>query len=129
MKKIIWFLVLVFGVAMVVPASRAKIIDKVEPYLGSAGQISTRSTLKRLADDLETAAGAAWPRGGYPEQGGFDEWLMAEKGSTLQDQWGGDIWYQLMRASFTVGSSGPDGVRGSEDDLTVTREREATRRR
>ncbi|HEX9886224.1 MAG TPA: hypothetical protein VGA70_07035 [Longimicrobiales bacterium] len=128
MKKLIWFAIFALGVAMVVPASRTRIMTTLEPHLGAAGQIATRTTLGRLADDLEAAAGAAWP-GGLPEQGDFNEWLIRQKGSTLQDQWGGDIWYQLTRSSFTVGSNGPDGTRGSEDDLTVTREVQNARRR
>lgn len=37
----------------------------------------------------------------------------------IQDRWGGQIWYEPTEAHYRVGTAGPDGERGTPDDLEI----------
>ena len=37
-----------------------------------------------------------------------------------KDLWGNTIWYELRNGTLIAGSSGPDGRRGTADDITLS---------
>jgi hypothetical protein len=72
--------------------------------------------LETMADQLSVRVN----RGeGFPSS--WESWLQRDYSGVPEDPWGNLYYLQIGRRSFTVGSMGPDGVQGNEDDIKVTR--------
>jgi hypothetical protein len=70
-----------------------------------------------MADQLDVRLG----RGeGLP--GVFDGWLRRDYSGPETDPWENPWFLDAGRRSYTVGSMGPDGEKGTADDITVTRD-------
>jgi hypothetical protein len=57
-----------------------------------------------------------------PEPRGFEEWARQRLNDpeAARDPWGAAYWYEREHNRITVGSRGPDGQRGTADDIVVT---------
>jgi hypothetical protein len=55
-----------------------------------------------------------------PDARTFDRWLARRMPEDRLDPWGNVYWLDRRTNSLTVGSSGPDGVRGTDDDISHT---------
>lgn len=117
MGKIILILVVVFGAAMAIPSTRAKLEDAAAPAMNAFRARIVPGRLETMADQLEVRL----ERGeGFP--GSWEGWLRRDYSSVPEDPWGNLYYLESGRRGFTVGSSGADGVRGNEDDITVERQ-------
>ncbi len=118
LKKLIMLLFVVLAVAMAVPSTRAQIeSDAIRPVMDAIGSRIVPGRLEAMADQIDSRLG----RGeGLP--GNFEGWLRRNYTSSEFDPWDNLYYLQSSRRAYTVGSMGPDGVQGSEDDITVTRD-------
>jgi len=116
-KRLILLLFAAFAVAMAVPSSRQQIQDNVfTPISDEIGRRLVPRRLRAMGDQLDARLG----RGeGLPP--GFEGWLRVYYSGPETDPWG-NTWYLIpARTTYTIGSMGPDGERGTDDDLTETR--------
>lgn len=120
MKKAILFLVILSGLALLEPRSRAQIMQLVGPIGGR--EHSAERALKRIADEVQRTAAET---GIYPQPGDFDRWLVQSHGSA-EDPWGSPYYLELFADSFVVGSPGPDTRRQTSDDLRLSQPRNAS---
>lgn len=118
LKKLIMLLFVVLAVAMAVPSTRAQIeSDAIRPVMDAIGSRIVPGRLEAMADQIDSRLG----RGeGLP--GNFEGWLRRNYTSSEFDPWDNLYYVRSSRRAYTVGSMGPDGVQGSEDDITVTRD-------
>lgn len=123
-KKLMMLVFLAFAVGMAVPSSRAEIASWSVPVTDAIGEKLVPRRIEAMADQLDVRLS----RGeGLPER--FDGWLRRDYTGVEFDPW--DNMYYLVqgRRDYTVGSMGPDGVQGTEDDLAITRPLPSERRR
>lgn len=114
--KILLILILVLCVALAVPSTRATLMEKAAPVMNGFKTKLVPSRLEAMADQLEIRVN----RGeGFPSS--WEGWLQRDFSGEPQDPWGHTYFLQTGRASFTVGSLGPDGVQNTDDDIKVTR--------
>ena len=117
MGKIILLILVVLGVAMAVPSTRATLTEKAAPVVNQFKAKLVPGRLEVMADQLEGRVN----RGeGFPNN--WEGWLQRDYSSVPEDPWGALYYLQQGRGDFTVGSKGPDGVQGNEDDIKVTRQ-------
>jgi hypothetical protein len=116
-KRLILLVFAAFAVAMAVPSSRQRIQDDVfTPIKDDIGARLVPRRLRVMADQLDVRLGRAE---GLPDN--FEGWLRRDYSGPETDPWGRS-WYLIQgRSSYTVGSLGPDGDRGTEDDITEVR--------
>ena len=115
--KIILLLIVVLGIAMAVPSTRATMMDKAAPVMNKVKAKLVPKRLEVMADQLLVRVN----RGeGFP--GSWEGWLQRDFSGVPEDPWGNLYYLQTGRGSFTVGSKGPDGVQGNDDDIKHTRQ-------
>lgn len=124
-KKLLMLCLLLLAIGMAVPSTRAEIqartIVPVRDYIG--GRLAP-GRLDAMANQLDVRLGRAE---GLP--GNFDGWIRRDYTGPETDPWG-RAWYLVVsRSTYTVGSMGPDGEQGTEDDITVTRSLQGSRPR
>jgi len=117
-KKLLLLALAVLAVGMAVPSTRAEIQRRaVTPVLDAIGARLAPGRLEAMADQLDVRLG----RGeGLPT--GFEGWLRRDYSGPELDPWENPWYLAPGRRDYTVGSMGPDGERGTDDDITVTRE-------
>jgi hypothetical protein len=114
--KIILVIIVVLGLAMAVPSTRATLLEQAAPVMNQFKAKLVPSRLDAMADQLAVRVN----RGeGYPSS--WESWLQRDFTGDPKDPWGNLYYLQTSRRGFTVGSAGPDGVEGNADDLKVTR--------
>jgi len=69
-----------------------------------------------MADQIDWRLGR---EEGFPSN--WEGWLRRDYSGVPEDPWGNQYYLQPGRRDYSVGSMGPDGVRGTEDDVTVSR--------
>ena len=117
-KKLIMLLFVVLAVGMAVPSTRAEIEARaIQPVMDNIGKRIAPGRLEAMADQLDVRLGRAE---GLPER--FDGWLRRDYSSSEEDPWGNIYYLETGRRDYTVGSMGPDGIQGTEDDIRVTRQ-------
>ncbi|HSG49326.1 MAG TPA: type II secretion system protein GspG [Longimicrobiales bacterium] len=117
MGKIILLIIVVLGIGMAIPSTRATMEEKAAPVMNAFKAKLVPGRLEAMADQLQTRLN----RGeGFP--GNWEAWLDRDFTSVPEDPWGALYYLQQSRGSFTVGSVGPDGIQGNEDDIRVTRQ-------
>ena len=118
-KKLIMLCIVLLAVAMAIPSSRAQIqtrgIDRVTNAIGSR---LAPGRLNAMADQLDVRLQRAER---LPTEG-FENWIRLDYTGPERDPWGNWWYLQVGRRNYTVGSMGPDGQRGTDDDITVTRD-------
>jgi hypothetical protein len=118
LKRLILLLFAAGAVAMAVPSSRQQIQDRVfTPITDDIGRRIVPRRLRAMADQLDVRLG----RGeGLPQS--FESWLRVYYTGPETDPWDNPWYLTPARSTYTVGSMGPDGQQGNDDDLTETRD-------
>ncbi|MDE3003654.1 MAG: type II secretion system protein GspG [Gemmatimonadota bacterium] len=117
MKKLIMWLFVALAVAMAVPSTRVAIEARaIQPVMDNIGERIVPGRLEAMANQLDARLRRAE---GLPA--GFEGWLRRDYTSSELDPWDNVYFLETGRRSYTVGSMGPDGVQGTEDDITVER--------
>lgn len=116
-KKLIMLAFVALAVGMAVPSSRARIADSVRPIKDEIGERLVPRRLKVMADQLDVRLGRAE---GLPIN--FHGWLRRDYSGVPEDPWGNIYYLDPGRRNYTVGSMGADGLQGTADDITVTRD-------
>lgn len=116
-KKLFLLAFVALAVGMAVPSTRAEIQARtLTPIRDYIGNWRAPGRLEAMADQLDARLG----RGeGIP--GAFDGWLRRDYAGREIDPWGNPWFIRTGRRDYTVGSTGPDGEQGTEDDIIVTR--------
>ena len=117
-KKLFLFAILLFGIAMAVPTTRAEIQARaVKPVWDSIGARLVPRRLEAMANQLDVRLSRAedLPAGNFPA------WLRRDYTGPDTDPWGNSWYIQVARRTYTVGSMGPDAQQGTADDITETR--------
>jgi hypothetical protein len=117
-KKLFLFALALLAVGMAIPSSRAEIQRRaVTPVMDAVANRIAPGRLEAMADQLDVRLG----RGeGIPP--GFEGWLRRDYSGPELDPWGNPWYIESGRRSYTVGTMGPDGEQGTEDDIRVTRD-------
>lgn len=114
--KLILVLLVVLGIGMAVPSTRARMEEAAAPVMNGFKAKLVPRRLEAMADQLQTRL----QRGeGLPTY--WEPWLDREFTGAAEDPWGNIYYLQGGRGSFTVGSKGPDGQENTADDIKVTR--------
>jgi hypothetical protein len=117
-KKLLLLSILVFGVAMAVPSTRARIQGGVfQPIMDSIGERLVPRRLDAMADQLDVRLSRAER---LPADN-FAAWVRRDYTGPETDPWGNPWYLQVGRRDYTVGSMGPDGQQGTGDDITERR--------
>jgi len=124
MGRLLLLLLVVLGIGLFRPDSRAVILDYASPLANPALRWMTNQELRQIVDDLEVVQGSGQQLPARAEE--FDAWLNRRypQESSRMDAWGTRYRLTLSATHFRVISAGPDGVFGTEDDIF----REAPRR-
>jgi hypothetical protein len=124
-KKLVILCVLLLGVAMAVPSTRARIQqDVIRPISDNIGTRLVPRRLDAMADQLD----ARLSRAERLPTDNFGAWLRRDYTGPEVDPWGNAWFLQVGRRDYTVGSMGPDGEVGTPDDLKVSRSLQQTPR-
>jgi hypothetical protein len=117
MKRLVLLALAVFAVGMAVPSTRARIQEEAfDPVTDAIGARLSPGRLKAMADQLDVRVS----RGeGFPQV--FEGWLRRDYSGPELDPWENQWFLQIGRRDYTVGSMGPDGELGTEDDITESR--------
>lgn len=115
-KRIVGLAFVVLAVAMAVPSSRAWITESLRPIKDKVGASLVPRRLEVMADQLDVRLGRAE---GLP--GSFEGWLRRDYSGSQFDPWDNLYYLAPGRRTYVVGSMGPDGVQGTEDDIRVER--------
>jgi hypothetical protein len=126
MRKVI-AAVLLLAVVWAVPGGKARVsafaLASLEP-LGPRGETVAAPLRQgvaraRVAGIVRAVAADYEKTRMLPEPRDFSRWLNVRfKGERDADPWGNPFWMERTRHQITVGSSGPDGRRGTPDDVT-----------
>ena len=111
-KKLIMWGFAVLAVAMAVPSSRDRIVQELVPLRDYVAASLVPRRVTAMADQLDVRLG----RGeGLPQV--FEGWLRRDYTGSEFDPWGNVYYMQANRRGYRVGSMGPDGVQGTDDDI------------
>ncbi|MGE0158058.1 MAG: hypothetical protein AB7T31_01530 [Gemmatimonadales bacterium] len=117
-KKLLMLVILLCGVAMAVPSTRAQIQERaVTPVMDALGERIVPRRLDAMADQLDVRLSRAER---LPTDN-FAAWLRRDYTGPDLDPWGNTWFLQVTRRTYTVGSMGPDAKQGTPDDITETR--------
>lgn len=115
-KKLIMLAFLALAVGMAIPKTRVRIAESVQPIKNAIGERLVPRRLDVMADQLDVRLGRAE---GLPQN--FLGWLRRDYSGVPEDPWDNIYYLAPGRRDYTVGSMGPDGIQGTDDDITVTR--------
>jgi len=127
MKKIL-IAVILLAFIWAIPSVRTKVGAKAVPVLERLGPVGAAllNPTRRYATQNEVVGIARLIKDDQQEGrplpvDNFTEWLrrriVHEDG---KDVWGNPFWIRLTGITVQVGSNGPDGKRGTPDDVTHT---------
>jgi hypothetical protein len=128
MQKIIAFIV-ILAVIWAVPPVRERIATATVPALERLGPVGDvlinpmrRMSAKNKARAITRQATIDRNEGRpAPEPQSFRSWITRRMpDETGLDPWGRPYWLDRRTGSLTVGSSGPDGIRNTADDVSHT---------
>jgi hypothetical protein len=118
LKKLFLLSLAVLAVGMAIPSTRAEIQRRaVTPAMDAVAKRIAPGQLEAMADQLDVrlSRGERLPTG-------FEGWLRRDYTGPELDPWDNPWYLQAGRRSYTVGSMGPDGARGTPDDIAITRD-------
>ncbi len=116
-RRLLPLLVIVLGIALYLPDSRALIGGWVQPTLEPGRRWMTRQELRQIAADLDVYVGQ---RGNAPlRRAEFKSWLDQRypQARTRVDAWDTPYRGEVTRSSVRAISAGPDGEFETSDDL------------
>ena len=97
---------------MAVPSTRAQIVESLRPIKDRVGA----SIVPRRIDAMANQLDARLSRGErLPER--FDGWLRRDYTGSEFDPWENLYYLETRRRAYRVGSMGPDGIQGTDDDI------------
>jgi len=118
--RILLVLVIAFAVGLYFPESRAVIADYASPVVDPYLSMSTEAEMEDILDEVKTYQRENFER--LPSERDFDEWIEARfAGEGSVDGWGRGYEYRVDRGQIYLISWGPDGERGTEDDIQAVR--------
>ena len=123
-KKVLMFGFLALAVGMAIPTTRAEIASWSVPITDGIGERLVPRRIEVMADMLDVRLSRAE---GLPDN--FEGWLRRDYTSSPTDPWDNMYYLTRGRRDYTVGSMGPDGIQGNDDDISITRPMPDTRRR
>jgi hypothetical protein len=127
--KFVITIIVILALVWALPPVRERVSTRAVPMLerlGPAGgallsparRMAARSQATSFARTLSRDSKEGLP---LPNEQGFHNWLRQRlPDETGLDPWGNPYWMQRRNVSVTVGSNGPDGRRGTSDDVTHT---------
>ncbi len=116
--KLILLMILGFLAALYFPDSRQVMIDKAMPVIQPVLIWSAEKEMEELQRAIRREARETYQ---IPQTNGWAAWLVANfTPGAATDPWGETYSYQAWPDSFAIRSDGPDGERGSVDDLRVS---------
>ena len=119
-KKLMMVALVALAAGMAYPPTRAQIqANTMTPLMNVVGSKLVPRRLEVMADQLDVIL----ERGNRLPQSADDfyNWLRVSYSGQPEDPWGNVYFLQIGRRDYTVGTVGPDGVQGTDDDYTVTR--------
>ena len=118
MKKVIGALIVLLAVGAAIPATRARMAEAIDPLFEGIRAKVTPRKVEAIADQLDARL-----RLGQGLPGNWEAWLRRDYTGDVEDAWG-NPWYldTRRRGYYAVGSMGPDGEQGTDDDIRVQRE-------
>lgn len=111
-KKLFYLAFIFFGVVMAVPSLRAEFTARTTPLVDELKVRFVPRTLDAMANQLDARLRRAE---GLPTN--FEGWLNRDFTGSPTDPWGNVYYVQPGPRDYFVGSMGPDGLRGNEDDV------------
>jgi hypothetical protein len=124
-KKLVVLCIVVFAVAMAIPSTRAQFRERaITPVMDRIGASLVPRRLDAMADQLDVRLSRAER---LPADN-FAAWVRRDYTGPEKDPWGNDWYLQVGRRDYTVGTKGPDGQLGTEDDIIERRPIQQTRR-
>ena len=119
--KLVLLIILGFVAAPYFPDSRQMMIDEAMPVLQPVLIWSAEREMEELSRSVRREARETYQ---LPQTRAWRAWLVANfTGDGATDPWGKTYSYQAWADSFAIRSDGPDGERGSGDDLRISRSR------
>ena len=116
-KKLFFFAFVALGITMAVPPLRADLTDFVRPYVDAVKARYVPRQLRVMADQLD----ARLRRAERLPSENFSGWLRRFYTGSETDPWGNEYYLVSSSRDYYVGSRGPDGEQGTEDDITEPR--------
>ena len=128
-RKVIAFIV-VLSAIWAIPSARNKTLHIAEPVLGRLGPVGAKASTPmkkytartQVAAILRSFARSKTEGKELPTQRSFTGWVrrtMPFEKKEL-DPWGHAYFLLHKDRTYTVGSAGPDGVKGNADDIAKT---------
>lgn len=118
MLKMLLFVAMAIAAALYFPRSRAVVMDVAAPVLNPMFTMATRSEMDKIAREVQTMDRT---RGGLPDPRDFESWLETRyTGDAMRDSWGNVYVLVVRQDEFDILSFGPDGLRGTPDDIVLT---------
>jgi hypothetical protein len=115
------------GAAFYFPDSRTMLLDRFSFAADPLMEWITVQEMRKVVGDL-----ARWDDRGksFPNNRELPSWLRShyQNDDTQYDAWGGAYWLVSNTRTFSLNSSGRDGLKGTEDDLSISSERKDRRR-
>jgi hypothetical protein len=123
LKRLIKLAFIALAVGMAYEPSRLRIADSFTPIKDYVGQRIVPGRVEVMADQLDVRLGR-----GERLPLGWEGWLRRDYSGVPEDPWDNTYYLEVGRRNYTVGSMGPDGVQGTDDDFRITRSLEGVRR-
>lgn len=118
--RIFVVLLIALAVGLYFPESRAVIADYASPVVDPYLSMSTTAEMEDILDEVKTYQRENFER--LPSERDFDQWIEARfSGEGSVDGWGRGYEFRVDRGQILLVSWGPDGERGTDDDIVVTR--------
>ena len=115
--RLILLIILGFVTAMYFPDSREMVIDKTMPLIQPMLIWNAEREIEELSRGVRREQRQSYQ---LPPTRQWSAWLATNyTGDAATDPWGTTYSYQAWPDSFAIRSDGPDGERGSPDDLRV----------
>ena len=112
-KKLFFLAFIALGVTMAVPSLRAELGNVVRPYVDAVKVRYVPRQLRVMADQLDARLRRAE---GLPSN--FSGWLRRFYTGSQTDPWDNEYYLVSNSRQYYVGSMGPDGEQGTDDDIT-----------
>jgi hypothetical protein len=128
MRKVV-ILVVVLAAIWAMPGARTHVVAAAHPTLERLGpraefviRPARREAAKKQMSAILRVASTEQNSGlDVPTGPGFQDWMRQRIPELSgRDPWGSPYWLTRTPAGMSVHSSGPDGERGTEDDLSRT---------
>ena len=119
MLRVILVLLIGLGAALYFPQTHDRVVELASPLLNPVMAWSTKGEMNAISGKLQALSRVSGPFPDKPRE--FTTWMEDNyQGSAAVDAWGSRYTLKIWPDSFAVVSAGPDGVRGTADDVLVT---------